>query len=138
MAYNTKRNFVPVSAVVFVNQAASASTLTGVFVGGSTALLGGSPLTQGVLVGIRATLRDNDANSADTITIKVWKTSVSNLATTGEELYSGSFGFASDQATLSAQLAGQGVPFFEQPFVEITPGVADTDLEVTLYVASLP
>ena len=132
MAYNTKRNFVNVDAVTFVNQAISASSLVAVTVGSS-------PLTQGVLVGFRATLRDNDGNSADTITLSIWKSNTATIGgSTAEQLASASLGFTSDTQTLSQQLAGEGVPFFQQPYVQITPGVADTDLEVTLYVAALP
>mgnify|MGYP005824764359 CR=1 FL=1 len=116
-----------VDAASFTGQAASESTATAITEGG------GDVIPKGRLLGLRATLTDNTAGAADTVTVKVYKDSTITVAGGGEELYSGDFAFGSDEETLSDLLASP-VPIFEQPYITITPGEAGTDMSVTLYI----
>ena len=90
-------------------------------------------LSKGLLLGCRCTITDNDGDTGDTVTVRVYKDSTLTVAGGGEELYSAEFGFSSDAETLSDLLASP-VPFFEQPYVTVEPASeSDTDVQVTLY-----
>ncbi len=116
-----------VDQINFTGQGASESAATAVTEGG------GDVVPKGRLLGVRATLTNNTAGNPDTVTVKVYKDDETAVANGGEEIYSGDFVYGSDEETLSDMLASP-VPFFEQPFVTITPGEAGTDMDVTLYI----
>ncbi len=112
----------------FADQGVSESATAGVTEDGGAAVAGGR------LLGVRATITDNTAGAADTVTVKVYKDDETDVASGGEELYSADFAFDSDEATLSDLLASP-IPFFGQPFVTITPAAEDgTDMSITLYI----
>jgi hypothetical protein len=111
----------------FTGQAASESTATAVTEGS------GDVIPTGRILGVRATLTDNTAGVADNVTVKVYKDDETSVASGGEELYSVEFAYNSDEETLSDMLASP-IPFFEQPFLTVTPGQAGTDIDVTLYL----
>ena len=115
-------------ALTFTNQAASESAAQAVTEDG------GAGVGAGRLLGVRATISDNTGDAADTVTVKVYKSSALTVAGGGEELYSADFSFSSDAETLSDLLASP-IPFFAQPHVTIAPASqADTDMVVTLYI----
>jgi len=117
-----------VDALTFTNQAVSESAAQAVTEDG------GAGVAVGRLLGVRATISDNDGDTGDAVTIKVYKSSTLTVAGGGEELYSADFSFSSDAETLSDLLASP-IPFFAQPHVTITPASqADTDMVVTLYI----
>ena len=115
-------------ALTFTNQAVSESAAQAVTEDG------GAGVGAGRLLGVRATITDNDGDTGDTVTVRVYKDSTLTVAGGGEELTSVPFAYSSDEETLSDMFVA-GIPFFGQPYVTVEPASeSDTDIRVTLYL----
>ena len=121
--------YIPVDTLTILNLATSNSTMTAVTAGGAA-------LSRAALTGMRVTYRDGGSSGPNTTVVTLYKTNVSDLTTTGEEITQSSLAFTVEGDTLSVMFT-QPIPIFQQPYVHLTPSVATSDYDVTFYAIAI-
>ena len=121
--------YIPVDTLTILNLAIGNSTMTALTVGGAA-------LSRAALTGMRVTYRDGGSVGANTTAVTLYKTNVSDLTTTGEEITQSSMEFTVEGDTLSLMFT-QPIPIFQQPYVHLNPAVATSDYDVTFYAIAI-